>query len=290
MPRLRRLAIAATVLAIVTADGFLTTGNLGMQNLVTGWAATKLRSDSIALSQAAAADRPAFTIPMRRQDGTDAGVLVIEGLDNGNGDSFTRTDRGPQGEFVLLRPGDCFGNVPPPNRSVHPYQGTDGQLPIGFKTLRRSAFAVEIVGSDGLAMACGHHPGTVSISANSWTSRPIGRARWRNGTLHFSSSAVGVTLKPSFNGRRTQVSARTNTGGSNGVFAHLRAGSCRKVGPGREWPMFMPTEANEAGTAHGTVVLAIPFAKIRRNTFAFEVHRDVIGVDVAYCVDLHAGA
>ena len=270
--RLRGSAIAATVVAILTAGGFLST-------------------EYLELGHAAAADRPAFPISMHRQDGTDAGVLVIEGLANGNGDSFTRTDQGPQGEFVLLRPGVCFGILPPPHRSVHPYQGTDGELPIGFRTLQRSAFAVEIVTEDGRTIACGHHAGTVSLAANAWASRPTGRARWRHGTLHFSSAAVGVTLKPSSDGRRTRVSARADAGGSNGVFAHLRAGSCRKVAPGREWPMFMPAnDAAEAGTAHGTVVFAIPFAQIRHKPFAFEVHEDVIGVEVAYCIDLHSGA
>jgi hypothetical protein len=51
----------------------------------------------------------------------------------------------------------------------------------------------------------------------------------------------------------------------------------------------MPTNyAAEAGAAHGTVVFAIPFAQIRGNPYAFEVHEDVIGVDVAYCIDLHS--
>jgi len=260
------------VVAILTAGGFLST-------------------EYLELGDAAAADRPAFPISMHREDGTDAGVLVIGGLANGNAGSFTRTDRAPQGEFVLVRPGVCFGIVPPPNRSVHPYQGTDGELPIGFKMLQRSSFAVEIVAEDGRTIACGHHAGTVSIKANSWATRPIGRARWRNGTLTFSSIPVAVTLTASSDGRRTRVSARARAGGSNGAFAHLRSGSCRKVAPGREWPMFMPpNDAAEAGTAHGTVIFAIPFAQIRHKPFVFEVHNDVIGVEVAYCIDLHPGA
>jgi hypothetical protein len=41
-----------------------------------------------------------------------------------------------------------------------------------------------------------------------------------------------------------------------------------------------------AGNAQGTETFAIPFATIRRGTFAFEVHDDVVGVAVAYCIDL----
>jgi hypothetical protein len=41
--------------------------------------------------------------------------------------------------------------------------------------------------------------------------------------------------------------------------------------------MLLPTDyAGQAGTAHGTVIFAIPFAKIRGQPFAFEVHDDVI--------------
>ncbi|HEY7346247.1 MAG TPA: hypothetical protein VH620_11835 [Gaiella sp.] len=281
-----KLAIAAVLAVAVAAGGSVVTEGVGLPNVWAGLAAATIRTP-IALGQGAAADGPSFLIRMHRRDGTDAGVLVIEGLDHGNGDSLTRTDRAPRGAFLLLRPGVCFEIVPPPHRSVHPYQGTEGQLPIGFRTLQRSAFAVEIVSGDGLVVACGDHAGTVSTAPHSWASRSIGRAQWRSGMLRFSSPAVGVTLKPFLNGRRTQVSARTDAGGSNGVFAHLRAGSCRKVARGREWPMFMPTNDSEAGTAHVTAVLAIPFAQVRHKRFAFEVHEDVIGVEVAYCVDLH---
>ena len=51
-----------------------------------------------------------------------------------------------------------------------------------------------------------------------------------------------------------------------------------------------PNDAAEAGTAHGTVIFAIRFAQIRHKPFVFEVHNDVIGVEVAYCIDLHPGA
>ena len=53
--------------------------------------------------------------------------------------------------------------------------------------------------------------------------------------------------------------------------------------------MLLPTnEGAEAGSAHGTAILAIPFTRIRHEPLAFEVHDDVIGVNVVYCVDLHA--
>jgi hypothetical protein len=286
--RLRKSAIVAAVLAIIATGGFLSTEDLWMQSAMAGRAATGL---GLTWGQTGAAHGlRELRIRIQHPDGSAAGSLAFEEL-AGASRIRVRADALVETGFVLLRPGTCFAKLPPPNRSVHPYFGSAGELWIGFETLQRSAFAAEVVGNDGRTLACGHHAGAVPLPANSSGVPPDGRARWRNGALYFSSNGVAVTVMPSSNGRRTRVSARTDAGGSNGVLAHLRPGSCRKVAAGREWPMWMQTNAGaEAGTAHGTVILAIPFVRIRREPFAFEVHDDVIGVKVAYCVDLHPGA
>jgi hypothetical protein len=265
--RVRRLPVVASLLTVGVGGGFVSGGDLRVQGPIT-----------------TASDRRTLSVPMVRPDQTDAGFLVVVEL--GLGRALIRTDALGETGFVLFRPGVCYAKLPPPNRSVHPYFGSDGELPVGFDELQGSTFAVEIVGKDGRTLACGQHAGSASLRANSWGVRPTGRARWRGRALYFSGGGVSVTVAPSSSGRQTLVTAKTDAGGSNGVFAHLRTGSCRTVARGREWPMLLSPEAAEAGTAHGSVLLAIAFARIRQEPFAFEVHDDVIGVKVVHCVDL----
>lgn len=229
--------------------------------------------------------RPSFRVPMRRRDGTIAGFLILEGLAGGTADSYVRTDRTTVGGWILLRPGTCFGQLPPPNRSVHPYLGGDGELPLNYQRLRHTYFAVEIVGDDGRTRACGYHTGAYALPAYDRGVHATGRARWRGGTLHWAHKGLSLSVAPVANGRRTRVRAGGfGESGSNPSLAHVLRGTCAKVGPGREWPMTIPTPV-EAG--YGTATFALSFAEIRRHPFAFEVHSD-IGAEVYDCIDLPA--
>lgn len=275
-------AAAASVLA-VGADG--TQAASGALDPVSGsgWHARN----------SAAAVRPGFQIGMHSRDWASAGDLRIEKLANSNGyTSLARLSSPWRSEtaFVLLRPGRCFAEPPPPNRSVHPWGGSEGELPISYETLRQSSFAAEIVSQDGSTLACGRHSGATPLAANARGVKATGRARWRGGTLSFSGGGVSVTLTPSSGGLRTKVAASENSwGGSSGDLAHLRPGSCVKVAPGREWPIELtPYDVDSPST--GSVVLAIPFSRIRTEPFAFEVHFEPIGVEVVRCVDLYTGA
>jgi hypothetical protein len=194
------------------------------------------------------------------------------------------------GWYVLVHvvPGGCWRKPPPPNRAVHPYfGGDDGELSLLFDVLRASAFAAYVVTSGGQTVGCSFHPGRAPLEANAASANSLGHATRRGSTLSFSSRRASVTLTPASRGRLTRVVARTDAGGSNGVLAHLRPGTCRDVRAGLELPMMMRTnEGGEAGTAHGTATLAIRYATLYRQAFAFEIHDDVIGVQVAYCIDL----
>jgi hypothetical protein len=230
--------------------------------------------------------RPSFGVVVHNRAGSVAGNLVIEGLQGG--DSFIKRADFLRRRFVLLAPGGCFRGVQPPNRAVHPYfGGDDGALPLSFDLLRRSTFAAYVVTLDGERVGCGFHAGRARLGANVWPARSLGRATARGGKRSFFSRQASVTLIPAAGGRRTLVVARTDAGGSNGVLSHIRPGTCRSVHAGLELPMLMSTkEAGVAGTAHGRATLPIRYASFSRHAFAFEVHDDVIGVDVAYCIDL----
>jgi hypothetical protein len=177
--------------------------------------------------------RPFFLIDLRRRDGSVVGSLAVEKL--GGGDSLTKWAglTGPQ--WMLFRPGVCFGATPPPSRSVHPYFGGNGELPISYDALHRSGFAVDIVDVNGRTLFCGQHSGAGGFPAHARPARSVGRVRLVNGALSYSNPQVDVKLKPTDGGRMTRITAHTNAGAQTAcsrTFATVVAKGLLQAGNG----------------------------------------------------------
>jgi hypothetical protein len=225
-------------------------------------------------------------------------VLDLVGRDGSRAGELTVTEH-PQGDTVVFgteaKTADTVDWVVRPGTCSHPGRGRGYHLTysgeanaISYAAAVASTFAVEIVGFDGRATSCAEHKGRRRLAAaDTSPAEKTGHAQLRNGRLVFRRDGLDLIVAPAAGGKQTNIEVTDLGAGNADAHVHLRRGSCREVTPGREWPLLLGSDQDADGQhVSGAATLAIPFDLIKRGDWVFERHQELIGADVASCIEL----
>jgi hypothetical protein len=182
---------------------------------------------------------------------------------------------------LVVRPGTCHSY-----RLGRGYHLTyTGEAEFSFAELRRATFALERHDGSGNLLSCFDHQGRRPLRTNSEPAQTAARARWSGSSLRVKIPSLTLDASPASDGRYVAIDAVADAPGNGDEHAHLRRGTCRKI-TGGEWPLLLSNYVDGTERAEGHAVVHVPFARIAREPWVFEIHYGLLGADVDTCVRL----
>ena len=189
--------------------------------------------------------------------------------------------------MVVVRGGTCA--VPGPGGAYHPSWG--GQIDFRFDVLRRSTFVIEKYVRPGATRpaVCVEHRGRSDLRVPTSQPHRVVIARLVSPTRLEARKTepfmgLRVVLRAADDGRATLFTLRSDGGGSGGVVAHLRRGTCKKRLNASEIPLSV-VWIDSPGT-DPPLRVDMPFSEFGRNRWVVELHEDSKGYVVEDCVQV----